>query len=204
MSLTELITYTAALSVAVATPGPGIAAVVGRALGSGLRGALPMIPGLVMGDFCYLIAAAFGMTAVARSFGDVFVVVRYAGAAYLLYMAYKMWTKPTTAEVIAERTKDSALRTFLSTFLLTIGNPKVIVFYLALLPTIIDLSSMTVRDFIPIALVTLVVLLVVPLAYALAASKARALFRSPGAVKAIDRTAGAVMAGAAVYAVVRS
>ena len=196
-----LLTYTITLIVAVATPGPGIAAVVGRALGNGFIATLPMIPGLLLGDFVYLVAAAFGMSAVAHVYSGIFNLVRYCGAAYLIYMSYKMWTKPTTADVISERSKDTLLQTFLSTFLLTVSNPKVIVFYLALLPTIIDLSQMTVITFLPIASVTWIVLIIVPLAYAAAASQARALFRSPGAVKAIDRIAGTVMAGAAIYAV---
>lgn len=203
MDNASLIAFTLALVVAVASPGPGIAAVVARALGTGFAGTLPLIVGMVLGDLVYLTAAVFGLAAIAQSFGEVFVVIRYAGAAYLLFLAYKLWTAEASAETIAASAAEAPIRTFLVGLSLTLGNPKVIVFYLALLPTLVDLTSLTLLGYAEIALTVVVVLSGVATAYAYAASRARALFRNRSARRVLDRTAGTVMAGAAVAVAVK-
>ena len=78
-----------------------------------------------------------------------------------------------------------------------LGNPKNIVFFLALLPTVVDIGTLTVLGFIELALIITVIAFSVLIAYALAAARARRLFASPGAVRLLNRGSGAVMAGAA-------
>ena len=94
MTLPTLLAFALAFFVAAASPGPGMAAVVARGLGGGFRGAFPMVLGLVLGDLVFLTTAAFGLAAVARTFGALFTLVKYAGAAYLLFLAWKLWTTP--------------------------------------------------------------------------------------------------------------
>jgi threonine/homoserine/homoserine lactone efflux protein len=119
--------------------------------------------------------------------------------AYLAYLAYRIWTAPVEARALAAETaREHPFRLFLAGLALTLGNPKVMVFYLALLPTILDLSRVTVWGFAELVGVTLSVLAVVFAAYALAAARARRLFTSPKALRALNRATGATMAGAAV------
>lgn len=198
-----LVAFTAALALAVASPGPGIAAVVARALGSGFRGAFPMVLGLVAGDVIYLSFAAFGLAALAQSFGTVFLVVKYVGAAYLVYLAWKMWTSEPTAARIDARAAGASMRTFLSGLALTLGNPKVMVFYLALLPTLVDLGGLTLIGYAELVGVVVVVLIVIVGAYAAAAARARDLFRDPRALKILNRASGTMMAGAAAAVVAK-
>ena len=98
----------------------------------------------------------------------------------------------------AENALEHRCRLFLAGLALTLGNPKVMVFYLALLPTILDLSRVTLWGFAELVCVTLSVLGLVFAAYALAAAQARRLFTSPRALRALNRATGAAMAGAAV------
>jgi threonine/homoserine/homoserine lactone efflux protein len=92
-----LIAFAAALAVAVALPGPGIFAVVSCALGRGLRDALALIAGIVVGDLIYFAFAVLGMAALARSMGELFAVVKLAGAAYLIWLGVKLWRpRPST------------------------------------------------------------------------------------------------------------
>jgi threonine/homoserine/homoserine lactone efflux protein len=133
-----LIAFTAALALAAASPGPGIIAVVAKALGSGFRGAFPMVLGLVLGDLSYLTFAAFGLAALAQSFGTVFVVVKWLGAAYLAWLAVRLWTAEPAAARFGAAAATGAWRTFLGGLALTLGNPKVMIFYLALLPSLVD------------------------------------------------------------------
>src|SRR4051794_11803772 len=74
MTLTGFITYSGALAVAAAIPGPGITALVARALGSGFRSSLVMSLGLILGDLSYLTAVVLGLAFVAQTFGTVFLV----------------------------------------------------------------------------------------------------------------------------------
>src|SRR5260221_8839921 len=192
-----LVTFALALSLAVATPGPGAAVVIGRALGVGFRGALPMVLGLVVGDLTYLALACLGMAALAQSFGTLFTVVRFAGAFYLLYLAYRMWTADPAAKAVTASAADRPVRTFLTGLSVTLGNPKVVVFYLALLPTFIDLGRLALPGMAELMAICLLVLTAIMGCYAFAAARARALFQSPRATRLFNRGAGSVMAGAA-------
>ena len=202
MDLFTLLTFTIAYAVAVAIPGPGVAAVVARALGGGFRGALPMVLGILVGDLVYFVFAVFGLAAVAAWLGPVFVLVRWAGAAYLLYIAYRFWTARPGAEQMRPR-NDAPFKTFLAGFSLTMGNPKTIVFYLAILPTVVPLDQMNPLAFGELTAIVIIVLLLIGCGYAWLASAARDMFRSERALGRLNKTAGALMAGAASLVVLQ-
>jgi threonine/homoserine/homoserine lactone efflux protein len=199
MDPAALLIFSAALFVAAASPGPGIAAIVARVLGRGLHGAVAFTAGLALGDVIWLTIAILGLAAIAHTFYGVFLAIKYAGVVYLLYLAYRLWTQPAEArDVIVEASKDKPLRLFLAGLAVTMGNPKVMVFYLALLPSLIDLQAVTLLGWLELSLVTLGVLAVVFGSYVLLAARTRALFTSPRAIRMINRGTGAVMASAAV------
>jgi len=203
MDLVTLAAFTIAYAIAVLVPGPGVAAVVARALGGGFMSAVPMVLGILVGDLIYLVFALFGLAAIATWFGPVFVVVRWAGALYLLYIAWQFWTAKPGSEQIRAKT-ESGWRTFLSGFALTLGNPKTIVFYLALLPTVIPLDQpITILGFTELVAIVVVVLLIIGLAYAGLAAAARDVFKSSKAIRRLNRTAGVMMASAAAFVVAR-
>jgi threonine/homoserine/homoserine lactone efflux protein len=126
----------------------------------------------------------------------VFVIVRWAGAAYLLYIAWKFWSAKPGSEQMKPKSED-ALKTFLAGFSLTMGNPKTIVFYLAILPTVVPLGEMNPLAFAELTAIVVICLLIVGCAYAWLASAAREMFRSEKALGRLNKTAGAMMAGAA-------
>jgi threonine/homoserine/homoserine lactone efflux protein len=191
-----LLTFTIAYAIAVLVPGPGVAAVVARALGGGFKGAFPMVLGILAGDLVYFVFAVFGLAAVATWFGPVFTIIRWAGAAYLLYIAYKFWTARPGSEQMKPKNEDP-WRTFLAGFSLTMGNPKTIVFYLAILPTVIPLDQMTPVAFAELTAIVIVVLLIIGCGYAWLASAAREMFKSSKALGRLNKTAGVMMATAA-------
>ena len=196
MDIFTLAAFTVAYAIAVLVPGPGVAAVVARALGGGFRGAFPMVLGILAGDLVYFVFAVFGLAAIASLFGPVFVIVRWAGAAYLLYIAYKFWTAKPGAEQMKPK-NEGRWKTFLAGFSLTMGNPKTIVFYLAILPTVIPLGQMNPVAFIELTVIVVVVLLLIGCGYAWLASAAREMFKSEKALGRLNKTAGAMMATAA-------
>ena len=125
-----------------------------------------------------------------------------SGGAYLLYLAWKLWSAPV-------RPLDSAAaapqdrRRLLAGLAINLGNPKVIVFFLALLPTVVDLGALTRLGFAELALLVVAIASTVLAAYALAAARARRLLTSRRAIRLVNRGSGAVMAGAAVAIIMR-
>lgn len=203
MDIITLAAFTIAYAIAVLVPGPGVAAVVARALGGGFWGAVPMVIGILAGDLVYFVFAVFGLAAIATLFAPIFVVIRWAGAAYLLYIAWKFWTAKPGAEQMKPKNEDW-LKTFLAGFSLTMGNPKTIVFYLAILPTVIPLDRMNPLAFAELTAIVVVVLLIIGLGYAWLAASAREMFKSSKALRILNRTAGVMMATAAGAVVVHN
>jgi threonine/homoserine/homoserine lactone efflux protein len=198
MDPTGLVVFASALFIAAASPGPGIAAIVARVLGRGTGGAVAFTAGVAVGDVVWLTIAILGLSALAQAFHGVFEAVKYAGAAYLLYLAWKMWTAQVAAHAIAVApSREKPLRLFLGGLAVTMGNPKVMVFYLALLPSLIDVARVTALGYAALVAATLSVLGIVFTGYVLLAARARRLFTSLRALRMVNRGTGAVMAGAA-------
>lgn len=203
MVVSAYLTYAIALAVAAAIPGPGVIAIVARALGSGFRLTLPMIIGLSLGDVVYLTAAVFGLAILAQTAGSIFLFLKYAGAAYLAWMAYGFWRHGMTAETIRSRRASGGWQGFFAGLLVTLGNPKTMIFYLALLPTFIDLATVTVVDLAVLIALTFAVLLGVMAPYALLAGRARLLLQSPQALIRLNRGAALCLIGAAAAIAIR-
>ncbi|GAA2881630.1 threonine/homoserine/homoserine lactone efflux protein [Aminobacter niigataensis] len=204
MTLAGFLAYSGALAVAAAIPGPGVTALVARALGSGFRSSLAMSLGLVVGDLTYLTAVVLGLALVAQSFGIVFLAIKWLGVAYLAYLAWNFWTSGITPETIeARKGKGGLLSSFLAGLTVTLGNPKTMIFYLAITPTVVDLHSLTLGDYGILVAITVVVLMVVLVPYLLLASKARWFLKTPRALKLLNRTAATFMVGAAAAIAVR-
>ena len=205
MTLAGFIAYAGALAIAAAIPGPGVTALVARALGSGFRSSLIMALGLVLGDLTYLTAVVLGLAIVAQTFGTLFLIVKWLGVAYLAWLAWAFWTSGITPETVeAKKGSGGFLASFLSGLTVTLGNPKTMIFYLALTPTLVDLRTITLYDYAVLAALTVAVLLVVLVPYLVLAAKARKLLKAPRALKALNRTAAAFMGGAAVAIATRS
>lgn len=199
MTITALTIFALAILVAAASPGPAIAALLARVIGRGTAGVPAFIGGIVLGDITWLAIAVLGLSFVANSFQMIFTVIKYAGAVYLLYIAYRLWTASATPVDVnsADNVDGKPLRSFFGGLLLTLGNPKTIAFYLALTPTLIDVSRIDLVSYAELAGIIAVVLVLVLGGYALVAVRARTLFRSPRAMKLLNRVGGSVMAGAA-------
>jgi threonine/homoserine/homoserine lactone efflux protein len=197
MTLSNLLVFSLALVVAAGSPGPSIAALIARVLSNGLRDVLPFLAAMWLGEALWLGCAVAGLAVVARTLGVVFVVIKLIGVAYLLYLAWKMWFAPTQVSRGEMPSGQSPWRMFGAGLTITLGNPKIMVFYLALLPTIVDLDRVGAAAWIELTAVTLIVLMSVDFAWALLAVRARRLLTSRKAVKIANRTSATMMAGAA-------
>jgi threonine/homoserine/homoserine lactone efflux protein len=203
MDFAGLAVFAAALAVAAATPGPTITALVARVLVRGASGALALMFGLAVGEVLWLTAAIFGLAFLARTFAFAFLLLKFAGAAYLLYLAWRIWNAPTGADPAAAPRAETRSKLFAAGIAITLGNPKVMLFYLALLPNLVDLGALTLAGYFELVAAMFVVLTAIDGTYVMLATRARRLFASARAMRFMHRGAGAAMAGAAVAVATR-
>lgn len=203
MEIAILGLFAAALFINAGTPGPSIAALVARVISRGLGSVLPFLAAMWIGEALWLIAAVLGLGFLAEKFYLVFSVIKYLGVGYLLFLAWKMWTAPVDIRDDELPASQSSTGLFLTGMALTLGNPKIMVFYLALLPSIIDLHAITAAGLAELVTVALAVLITVDLAWALTAAWARTWLKSPRAIRIANRSSATAMGGAAIIIATR-
>jgi threonine/homoserine/homoserine lactone efflux protein len=146
-----------------------------------------------------------GLSALARTAHQGFVAVKYAGALYLLYLAYKFWSAP--ARPLADREPGASempsYRLFTGSLTLTLSNPKPMLFFLAVLPTVVPLETLNLSGHLEIAVAIAVIMPVTLGGYVLIAARARNLLKSARAIKLMNRGSGTLMAAAAVAVATR-
>lgn len=198
MEFSALAIFAFALLMAAGTPGPSIAALVARVLVRGWKDVAPFVAAMWIGELIWLTVAVAGLAAIAETFHLAFVVVKYCGIAYLLYLAWQMWRAPATiADDDNAPEAGGPRRMFLAGLAITLGNPKIMVFYMALLPLIVDLEGTTLADWAKLSVTMIAVLVVVDLGYVALASRARIFLKSPTAVRLANRLGAGLMVGAA-------
>jgi threonine/homoserine/homoserine lactone efflux protein len=199
MTLTALFVFASVYAIAVATPGPGIAALIARTLGRGTAGAVPFILGFVIGDLAWFIAAAAGLSVIAKAYAPLFVAIKYAGCLYLAYIAVSLWrAPPVLPDEVADAPRESASSAFFGSLFLTLGNPKVMIFFLSIMPLVVKPEEISLLVGFELAITITVVISTILFGYMLLADRARRLFRSRRAVAVIQKTNAAVLGGAAI------
>ncbi len=183
------------------TPGPGVFALLARSLASGAKPCISLALGMAVSDVIYLILACYGLAVIAEQWAGLFMVIRFVGAFYLLYLGWKMWSASVESSLqnSVDTVNFSPAKGLLQGFLISASNPKVIFFYIAFLPTIMDLNSLTPSDIALASGLTLLGLMMGLMLIAVCASSARRFFTSQKAVKSLNRTAGGIMMGAGSY-----
>jgi len=205
MTLTSALTFFIAIFIFGITPGPGIFAIIGRALSQGARACTALAFGMAVSDVIYLVLACFSLSAIAENYGNLFTLIRYAGAAYLIFLGWKLWTTPAptdTSDTLVKRSGTGA--SLLQGMAISASNPKVILFYIAFLPSFIDLTRLSHTDIALAALITIVALMSALMAIAWGAARARKLARSSKSMQRLNRTAGSIMIGAGTLLAIKS
>ncbi|WP_407941187.1 LysE family translocator [Neoaquamicrobium microcysteis] len=192
-----MVIFAGALLVAAGSPGPSIAALVARVISKGYREVLPFLAAMWIGEGIWLTMAVFGLAFVAQTFHLAFFILKWAGVAYLAWLAWRMWTAPVAIREGEMPRAESSLRLFAAGMAVTLGNPKIMMFYMALLPSLIDLGSITILGWAELLLAMAIVLIAIDLTWVVAALQARRVLRSERAVRIANRISAATMAGAA-------
>ncbi|WP_430512930.1 LysE family translocator [Pannonibacter phragmitetus] len=194
MDLSTLLAFAAAFFVFAASPGPDNMTIIARALSHGAASGLAYGAGTVAGILIFLCLAAFGLSLLASEMGTAMTALRYAGALWLIWTGIRLWTAEPVVPALQPTGSGNLLSTFATGIALNLGNPKMPLFYVALLPNVAG-STLTPLGVVELAAVILAVEVVVIGGHVLLATRARRLLRSPAVVRRVNRTAGTFMAG---------
>lgn len=198
MDLATLFAFAAAFFVFAASPGPDNMTIVARTLSHGAASGLAYGAGTVVGILAFLALATFGLSAMAAKMGTAMTVLRYGGAAYLVWMGVRLWTAaPAVPAIDPSREERDLVATFLTGVALNLGNPKMPLFYVALLPNVVG-PTLAPSAFGQLAAVVLAVEAIVIGGHVILAGRARRLLRTPRIVRRVNRVAGGLMVGAGV------
>ena len=190
--------YVAALGIAAFSPGPGLAALVATVFAQGARKSLWFCLGIIVGDLIWLTLSLRGLALIEQKVPFVFLAIKWAGVAYLTYLAVCLWRTPAAPQSPGASKKRGAIATALSGFSITMGNPKAMLFYLALLPSIVTQDRLTLTMVFALAAAVVVVLSSVFAVYIYAAHKARIAMTGARGMRAFNKLTGTALGGAAV------
>lgn len=206
MSIIEILSLFAIMVALAAMPSTSVVLVIARSATLGVANGIAVSIGIVLGDLVFILLAIFGLSLVAETMGSLFIVIKYLGAFYLLWLGYTLLTSKNTPEIVIEKPKSkrSLVTSFLAGFMLTLGDVKAIVFYVSLFPIFIDLSSLLVSDIIIIISITIVSVGCVKVIYAFSAHKVTLLARRYKFNNMTRKTAGGFMIGAGSYLLVKA
>jgi len=196
---------TATIAVAALTPGPAVTAIVARAITDGIRPALAINAGVVTGDLLFFALAAAGMAAAAHSLGELFTVLQWLGAAYLVWAGIQLWrfTPGSVSSAGGTAHESHFWRNYGAGLLLMFGHVQAMFFYAALLPGFVDFSRLTAWDIALVALTLVVVIGGINAGYAVLGARARHFFADARAQRTLHRVAGTLMLLAAFLVATR-
>lgn len=201
MSFETWLAFAAASTALVMIPGPTVLLVVSYALGQGWRAALPMAVGVALGDFTSMTLSLLGVGALLAASATLYSLVKWAGAAYLVYLGIKLFRAGGTLDAEPRTNATPGLKMLDHAWLVTSLNPKGILFAVAFFPQFIDPSSPFLPQVVILQATFIVLASVNAFAYAGFASQARHLVRSGRTIAAMNKAGGAMLIGAGVATV---
>lgn len=195
----HLVAFLLVAAVLIAVPGPSVLFVVTRSLTLGRRAGLATVVGNAAGVYVQVVLVAVGVGAIVRESIAVFTVVKLAGALYLVVLGVHAFRRRRSlaAALYAPVAPRELRRILADAFVVGVANPKVIVFFVAVLPQFVDPSAGSVSlQLLVLGAIFCAIAIVFDGTWALAAGTARAwLVRSPRRLAAIGGTGGIVMIG---------
>ena len=195
MNLHLFAAYCLAVVILLLIPGPVVTLVVANSLSHGGRSGLATVLGASLGNAILLGATVVGLIAFFRLLGEVFEMVRWVGAAYLIWLGIKAWRAQGPAAAIAPAAARSLPALFLQGFLIAVTNPKAIFFYIAFLPQFLDPRRPAGPQLLVMTATMILLGLLSDGAYALLAARARGWFTLPGRRRLQSRICGTLLIG---------
>lgn len=185
-------------------PSVSVLAVSARSAAFGFAHGIFTSLGIVVGDIVFILIAIYGLSTLADLMGNHFVLIRYLGGAYLLWLGIVLWRSKSKTERFEKNGEYSLLSSFMTGLLITLGDQKAILFYLGFLPGFVDLSTISFFDTGTIIVIAAIAVGGPKLVYAFTAGRASLIFRSARVTKAINIAAGSVMIAVGVFVLVKA
>lgn len=199
MSFEHWFAFAAASAVLLAIPGPTILLVISYALGHGRKIAGATVAGVALGDFTAMTASMLGLGALLATSAAVFTVLKWIGAAYLVWLGIKLWRAPVandSGSTVETSPAERPLRIFLHTYAVTALNPKSILFFVAFLPQFLDLSRPLFAQMAIFETTFLILATINAALYAWLAAAAGSTIRKPNIRRIVNRLGGSLLIGA--------
>ncbi|MEZ8436032.1 LysE family translocator [Vibrio splendidus] len=194
MSITSGIALFVAMLLSAAIPGPSVLAVLSRSLSYGWKQGLLVVFGVLIADYIFIFLALSGLSALASAMGEFATVIKYVGVAYLFWLAYTTWTSDVSESSSTSSEQGTKASSVIIGLLMTVSNPKAILFYMGFFPAFIDLKTFTTTDVMMILVISTVAVGGVLSLYACTASKARFVFQGRSAKMLLNRLSGGFLA----------
>jgi len=203
MTVVHWLPFAFASAILLAIPGPTVLLVVSYALGHGRRYALATTAGVVLGDFTAMTASMLGLGVILAASAALFGVLKWVGAAYLVYLGIKLWRAPVSADDASATPVTTRTRTgriVAHAYAVTALNPKSIVFFVAFVPQFIDPHARALPQIVVFETTFVALAALNAFAYAMLAAAARNAIRSARVQRAVNRTGGSLLIGAGLFA----
>lgn len=200
MSFETWVAFVIASSIVVLIPGPNIILTISHAIRDGKRSGLATVPGISFGAFVAMTLSLAGAGAILATSAHLFTVLKIVGAAYLIWMAYGLWTAPVQTIQTGEKTKAQPLKTlFWQSFMVSALNPKGPVFYVAFVPQFVDISGPVFLQFAILTTTFVGVATLNTLLWLFFANGLRDHFSKPRAMRLLNRGGGFFLFMAALF-----
>lgn len=192
MTIEIWLAFVAALLVFFIIPGPTMILVVSEAISHGKKSVIPLVSGVFLGGFVAMSLSLLGLGAILATSASLFVALKWLGAAYLVYLGIKTWQK---GAIDFSQIKQDAPRKkmFGSAFLVTVLNPKDIIFFVAFLPQFVNPSAELLPQFLLLMATFLILDMLNIILYTVFARTMRTKINSPKTQKVVNRIGGSAL-----------
>lgn len=206
MSIIDSISLFTIMVTLAIIPSTSVALVVTRSATLGVSNGIAVATGIVLGDLTFILLALLGMSIVAETMAGFFLIIKYLGGAYLLWLGFTLLTSENNTAFSANHSANhgSLISSFLAGVFLTLGDIKAIFFYASLFPTFVDISVLNTSDIIIIVSITISTVGLVKIAYAISAKKVVTMTQGLKLENTTKKVAGSFMAGAGSYLIIKT
>ena len=198
MTFSSLCIFLLVLGAGAAIPGPDIVAILARALSHGFKNTLALISGILFGHALWTVAAALGLVVLVQTLGSAFVVIKFAAAIYLIYLAWNLWNSHTEATLSSADNSNDRRSGFISGLLISLSNPKAMIFFGTVMPTVLPIANLTVLQLVFVLFLSTTTMFIVFGAWAAVASRARIALQNASSRRALNRGSALALAGAGI------
>lgn len=198
MTFSSLCIFLLVLGAGAAIPGPDIVAILARALSHGFKNTLALISGILFGHALWTVAAALGLVVLVQTLGSAFVVIKFVAAIYLIYLAWNLWNSHTEATLSSADNSNDRRSGFISGLLISLSNPKAMIFFGTVMPTVLPIANLTVLQLVLVLFLSTTTMFIVFGAWAAVASRARIALQNASSRRALNRGSALALAGAGI------